>query len=126
MQTSVQDYPGRIKLWHVGVPPSGPMDALGHRLANALVGNDEAAAALEFSLQGGWLARWLAGGVARQAGGGMSWHDVAWRGTTCHKHAFIMVAGAGAISDAVQQDDCMAMHGSSATDPCTMVGHSHQ
>lgn len=52
MQTSVQDWPGRARLWHVGVPPSGPMDALGHRLANALVGNDEAAAALEFSLQG--------------------------------------------------------------------------
>ncbi|KXZ51620.1 hypothetical protein GPECTOR_12g584 [Gonium pectorale] len=52
MQTSVQDWPGRIRLWHVGVPPSGPMDSLSHRLANALVGNDEAAAALEFSLQG--------------------------------------------------------------------------
>lgn len=52
MQTSVQDWPGRVKLWSVGVPPSGPMDALGHRLANALVGNDEDAAALEFSLQG--------------------------------------------------------------------------
>ena len=52
MQTSVQDWPGRIKLWSVGVPPSGPMDALSHRLANALVGNDEDAAALEFSLQG--------------------------------------------------------------------------
>lgn len=56
MQTSVQDWPGRARLWHVGVPPSGPMDALGHRLANALVGNDEGAAALEFSLQGAWLA----------------------------------------------------------------------
>ncbi|KAG2494459.1 hypothetical protein HYH03_007511 [Edaphochlamys debaryana] len=52
MQTSVQDWPGRTKLWHVGVPPSGPMDSLSHRLANALVGNDEHAAALEFSLQG--------------------------------------------------------------------------
>ena len=52
LQTSVQDYPGRIGLWHVGVPPSGPMDALSHRLANALVGNTEDAAALEFSLTG--------------------------------------------------------------------------
>ncbi|KAG2435985.1 hypothetical protein HYH02_011698 [Chlamydomonas schloesseri] len=52
MQTSVQDWPGRTRLWHVGVPPSGPMDSLSHRLANALVGNDEDAAALEFSLQG--------------------------------------------------------------------------
>lgn len=54
MQTSVQDWPGRTRLWHVGVPPSGPMDSLSHRLANALVGNDEDAAALEFSLQGRW------------------------------------------------------------------------
>lgn len=52
MQTSVQDWPGRTKLWHVGVPPSGPMDSLSHRLANALVGNAEDAAALEFTLQG--------------------------------------------------------------------------
>jgi hypothetical protein len=44
MQTSVQDWPGRTGLWHVGVPPSGPMDALSFRLANALVGNDTDAA----------------------------------------------------------------------------------
>lgn len=52
MQCSVQDWPGRVGLWHVGVPPSGPMDSLAHRLANALVGNEEDAAALEFSLSG--------------------------------------------------------------------------
>ena len=34
----MQDYPGRVALWSVGVPPSGPMDDLSHRLANALVG----------------------------------------------------------------------------------------
>lgn len=44
LQTSVQDWPGRTGLWHVGVPPSGPMDSLAHRLANALAGNDEDAA----------------------------------------------------------------------------------
>ena len=38
-QTTVQDYPGRLGYWHVGVPPSGPMDALSFRLANRLVGN---------------------------------------------------------------------------------------
>src|SRR5262249_43920132 len=27
-QTTVQDYPGRLGYWHVGVPPSGPMDML--------------------------------------------------------------------------------------------------
>ena len=44
LQTSVQDWPGRVGLWHVGVPPSGPMDSLAFRLANALVGNAESAA----------------------------------------------------------------------------------
>ena len=33
-QTSVQDWPGRLGLWDVGVPPSGPMDDRSHRLAN--------------------------------------------------------------------------------------------
>ena len=30
-QTTVQDYPGRLGYWHVGVPPSGPMDCLAFR-----------------------------------------------------------------------------------------------
>ncbi len=47
-----QDYPGRTGLWHVGVPPSGPMDSLAFRLANALVGNPEDAAGLEVTLSG--------------------------------------------------------------------------
>ncbi len=37
LQTSVQDWPGRVSRWSVGVPPSGPMDSLAHRMANALV-----------------------------------------------------------------------------------------
>lgn len=48
----MQDYPGRTGLWHVGVAPSGPMDSLAHRLTNALVGNGEDAATLEFGLTG--------------------------------------------------------------------------
>jgi urea carboxylase len=51
-QTSVQDWPGRIGLWDVGVPPSGPMDDRSHRLANRIVGNDEGDAALECTLAG--------------------------------------------------------------------------
>ncbi len=47
--TSVQDYPGRLGYWDVGVPPSGPMDGLSFRLANRLLGNDETAAGLEFT-----------------------------------------------------------------------------
>lgn len=52
VQTSVQDWPGRLHHWDVGVPPSGPMDALSHRLANRLVGNASAAPALEITLGG--------------------------------------------------------------------------
>ena len=51
-QTTVQDYPGRFGYWHVGVPPSGPMDAVGFRFANRLVGNSENAAGLEITLTG--------------------------------------------------------------------------
>jgi urea carboxylase len=50
--TTVQDYPGRTGLWHVGVPPSGSMDSLHFRLANALLGNAADAAALEITLNG--------------------------------------------------------------------------
>lgn len=51
-QTTVQDYPGRIGYWDVGVPPSGPMDNLSFRLANRLVGNADTAAALELTVNG--------------------------------------------------------------------------
>jgi urea carboxylase len=51
-QTTVQDYPGRIGYWHVGVPPSGPMDALSFRSANRLVGNPEGSPALEITVTG--------------------------------------------------------------------------
>ncbi|HAC60182.1 MAG TPA: urea carboxylase, partial [Rhodobiaceae bacterium] len=51
-QSSLQDYPGRLGYWDVGVPPSGPMDGLSHRLANRLVGNPEEAATLEMTLNG--------------------------------------------------------------------------
>jgi urea carboxylase len=51
-QTTVQDYPGRLGFWHVGVPPSGPMDALAFRLANRMVGNPESAAGLEIAVTG--------------------------------------------------------------------------
>ncbi|MGN2634711.1 urea carboxylase [Nocardia takedensis] len=50
--TTVQDHPGRIGLWRVGIPPSGPMDDLSFRLANTAVGNAGSAAALECTLQG--------------------------------------------------------------------------
>ena len=37
--TTIQDWPGRVGYWSVGVPPSGPMDDLSFRLANVAVGN---------------------------------------------------------------------------------------
>jgi urea carboxylase len=51
-QTTIQDIPGRIGLWSVGVPPSGPMDDLAFVTANRLVGNPDGAAALEMTLAG--------------------------------------------------------------------------
>jgi urea carboxylase len=52
MQTTVQDHPGRTGFWHVGVPPSGPMDPLAFRLVNRLVGNSDDAAGLECTMMG--------------------------------------------------------------------------
>lgn len=50
--TTVQDYPGREGYWHIGVPPSGPMDDYAFRLANRIVGNNGDAAGLECTLIG--------------------------------------------------------------------------
>ncbi|MBA3699952.1 MAG: 5-oxoprolinase/urea amidolyase family protein [Planctomycetes bacterium] len=52
IQTTVQDSPGRIGYWAVGVPPSGPMDDLALRLGNRAVGNPDQAAGLEMTLGG--------------------------------------------------------------------------
>src|SRR5260370_10397581 len=49
-QTTIQDFPGRLGYWHVGVPPSGPMDSLAFRFANRLVGNARDPAGLEITL----------------------------------------------------------------------------
>ncbi len=50
--TTVQDYPGRVGYWHIGTPPSGPMDDYAFRLANRIVGNHNDAAGLECTLIG--------------------------------------------------------------------------
>ena len=52
VQTTVQDYPGRLGYWQIGVPPSGPMDALAFRLANQLVGNSPDQAGFEITFSG--------------------------------------------------------------------------
>jgi urea carboxylase len=54
-QTSVQDYPGRLGYWAVGVPPSGPMDSRSLRMGNRLLGNPEGCAALEITMSGPML-----------------------------------------------------------------------
>jgi urea carboxylase len=50
--TTVQDLPGRLGLWQVGVPPSGPMDPVSLREANLAVGNPAGAPGLEITLAG--------------------------------------------------------------------------
>ena len=50
--TTVQDLPGRVGLWNVGVPPSGPMDDLSFRLGNRALGNAEGAPGLECTASG--------------------------------------------------------------------------
>jgi urea carboxylase len=56
MLTTVQDWPGRIGYWHVGVPPSGPMDDLSFRIGNRVLGNPEGAPGLESTRGGPALA----------------------------------------------------------------------
>ena len=52
IQTTVQDYPGRLSMWNVGVPPSGPMDMFSFQLGNQLLQNESDAAGLECLLHG--------------------------------------------------------------------------
>jgi len=68
--SSLQDWPGRLHYWNVGIPPSGPMDSRAHRLANRIVGNGEEAAALECTLSGPAL-KFLSDAVIALAGARM-------------------------------------------------------
>ena len=63
-QSSLQELPGRVGLWHVGVPPSGPMDARSFARANALVANAPETAALEMTVSGATLRFHAAAKVA--------------------------------------------------------------
>lgn len=51
-QTTIQDFPGRQGYWHIGIPPSGPMDSVSFHLGNRLLGNTEDCAGLEITLKG--------------------------------------------------------------------------
>src|ERR1700751_4943921 len=70
LETSIQDYPGRIGFWNQGFPPSGPMDSWSFRLANLLVGNEPGAAGLEAQYMGPTL-RFQRDGVIAIAGADM-------------------------------------------------------
>ncbi|MBZ5733462.1 urea carboxylase [Nocardioides sp. TRM66260-LWL] len=50
--TTVQDLPGRLGHWQVGVPPSGPFDAVSLAEANRCVGNPDGAPGLEITATG--------------------------------------------------------------------------
>src|SRR5439155_1146773 len=52
IQTTVQDYPGRVGYLDLGTYPAGPMDHFAFRVANLLVGNPQGAAALEVTAGG--------------------------------------------------------------------------
>jgi urea carboxylase len=51
-QTTVQDFPGRVGFWNVGVPPSGPMDDLSFQLANRALANPPGTPGLEMTVGG--------------------------------------------------------------------------
>ncbi|MGY4315953.1 urea carboxylase [Bradyrhizobium sp. JR3.5] len=69
-QSGVQELPGRLHLWHVGVPPSGPMDERSFRLANRVVGNPETTTALELTVNGPTL-RFNTDAIVALSGAGM-------------------------------------------------------
>lgn len=50
--TTVQDVPGRLGYWDIGVPPSGPFDDFSFQLGNRLLDNSTDAAGLEITLNG--------------------------------------------------------------------------
>src|SRR5262245_44853963 len=97
-QTTVQDYPGRLGYWHVGVPPSGPMDKLAFRIANRLVGNPETAAALECTMSGPSL-RFHADAIIAIAGADMrpmldGQHVQLWRSIEVHAGSTVQLGTA--------------------------------
>jgi len=69
-ETTIQDYPGRLGYYKIGIPPSGPFDSLAFRLANLLVRNPPGEAGLEITLMGCKL-RFLEETVIAVTGGDM-------------------------------------------------------
>ncbi len=71
LETSIQDYPGRIGSLNQGFPSSGPMDSWSFRLANVLVENNQDAAALECQFMGPCL-KFNSNGIIAITGADMS------------------------------------------------------
>lgn len=69
--SSIQEFPGRVGYWNIGVPPSGPMDDLAFRLVNELAGNAGPAAGLELTV-GGPTLRFNAEAVIALGGASMT------------------------------------------------------
>lgn len=67
LQTTIQDYPGRLGRQSLGFFPSGPVDHLAFQLSNLLVGNNSGAAALEIPL-GRFQASLLCDGIIAVCG----------------------------------------------------------
>jgi len=65
--TTVQDLPGRLGYWHVGVPPSGPFDPVSFSEANLAVANAVGTPGLEVTA-GGLTVRFSAPSVVCVAG----------------------------------------------------------
>ncbi|MCQ4349064.1 urea carboxylase [Pseudomonas stutzeri] len=93
-QTTVQDYPGRLGYWAVGVPPSGPMDDRALRLGNRLLGNAEGAAGLEITMSGP-LLRFNADAVVAVTGADI---PVALDGVAQPMHTALLVPAGATLS----------------------------
>ncbi len=95
--STLQDHPGRLGLWAVGVPPSGPMDERSFRHANRILANPEGALALEITRLGPTLAfardAWIClGGAPMQAtldGEPVPW----WRAVEARRGQTLRVGG---------------------------------
>jgi urea carboxylase len=102
LSTTIQDFPGRLV--GLGIPRSGPMDALAHCAANILVGNAPGCEALEITLLGPSLKFWTAAVIAVTGGNvratitdsdGERWDVKMWTGTRIPKGAMLSIGEVG-------------------------------
>lgn len=130
LETTIQDYPGRIGYLNQGFPPSGPMDHWSFRLANVLVGNEVGDAALECQFIGPEL-RFHEDTVVAVTGGDMQpqidgvpielWRSYAVKATQTLKLSYAKTGARGyiAVAGAIRTDPWL---GSRATFHKARVG----